>query len=148
MSELSSDEIEFRVYEMKRRFPYQFAGELFAYEFPTGWINIFGLLCCALDHLLIEHGYTTEAKKRDAFTGWSQVKTKLAGARTYSHSVNLENNQKAKDAYFALIDAVEDLSRSVCEGCGAKGKWRSVSGWLVTACDQHYEEWQKERDRY
>jgi hypothetical protein len=65
-----------------------------------------------------------------------QIKEKFGGLRFYTGP--------ATDEHYKLITEAENQSYHICEVCGKEGKVRT-GGWVVTLCDKHYEE--RERDR-
>jgi hypothetical protein len=71
-----------------------------------------------------------DAKPRSVYV--TQVKEKWGGLRFYVGSANEE--------FFDLIDAAEEESYMICEECGEPGKLREDLGWILTLCDEHYEQ--------
>lgn len=61
-----------------------------------------------------------------------QVKEKWGGLRFYVDS--------APEWYHDLISFYEHKSDETCEQCGKPGKARTDLGWVLTLCDEHYEE--------
>lgn len=59
-----------------------------------------------------------------------QVKEKFGTLRFYVSS--------APNWYFDLINYYENKSAYICESCGKEGKVRTDLGWLLTLCDEHY----------
>lgn len=139
--------IDYKIDEMQNRFPYQFQDH-FHYQFPNGWINLFGIACCLLDELLESHGLNTKPQKAEFFKGWAQVKSKFAGARMYTHSVSSNTYPVTARAFRELIEQAESLSYEICERCGARGQSRSIDGWHLTACQKHFEERKQTRDMF
>jgi hypothetical protein len=95
------------------------------------------------------HNISREEAKKMIGIGWSklidkiydklpedtyvlQVKEKFGGLRFYVGYISTEIQN--------FIDEVEDESYSICEECGKKGKLREDLGWMLTLCDEHYEE--------
>lgn len=62
----------------------------------------------------------------------TQVKEKFGGLRFYA--------EREPQWYYDLISFYEDKSYCVCEKCGKKGSCRSDLSWILTLCDEHYEE--------
>jgi hypothetical protein len=71
-----------------------------------------------------------DAKPRSVYV--TQVKEKWGGLRFYVGSASGE--------FFDLIDAAEEESYTICEECGEPGKLREDLGWILTLCDEHYEQ--------
>lgn len=67
--------------------------------------------------------------------GWDkqvcQVKEKFGGLRFYTNGGG-ENHYK-------IISKYENMSVKTCEVCGKPGEQRG-GGWIVTLCDEHYNE--------
>jgi len=61
-----------------------------------------------------------------------QIKEKFGGLRFYVGNVGMDIQN--------FIDEVEDESYDTCEECGKKGKLREDLGWMLTLCDEHYNE--------
>ena len=59
------------------------------------------------------------------------IKEKFGGLRFYVGS--------ASEMTYAIIEAAEEESYTICEMCGEPGKPRE-GGWIKTLCEKHYEE--------
>ena len=86
-------------------------------QFPPGWREISRALA--------------EVFVRDQIEVF-QVKEKFGGLRVYIGS--------ALEEVHRLIDNVEAKSFHVCEVCGASGELRNDLSWVLTLCEEHYEE--------
>lgn len=60
-----------------------------------------------------------------------QCKEKFGGLRYYVGAVPADKS----DAVYALIDAAEARSESICEQCGGAGRPEERQGWITTLCD-------------
>jgi hypothetical protein len=100
------------------------------------------------------YSITREEAKSDVGKGWAslldkiydnlrpetqvlQVKEKFGGLRFYVGGATTEE--------FDVIDQAEEDSYTICEQCGKEGKLREDLGWILTLCDEHYEEIKKNR---
>lgn len=72
--------------------------------------------------------------------GWDgyveQIKEKYGGLRFYCNLPE-DLGDDAIDRAFALIDAAESASETICETCGAAGVVVKEKGWLRAACPNH-----------
>jgi len=79
-----------------------------------------------LDPMIAEHIYVV------------QIKEKFGGLRFYMNESTPHIN--------GVISLADMLSFSICERCGTIGATRrSLSGYIVTLCDHHYEKEMSER---
>ncbi|TXN63217.1 hypothetical protein [Methylobacterium sp. WL6] len=63
-----------------------------------------------------------------------QVKSKFGTLRFYYSD---DSDDPRATAAAGIIEAVERISRGVCEVCGAPAKLRTRGGWYETVCDEH-----------
>lgn len=71
-----------------------------------------------------------------------QVKEKFGELRVYTGSY-----RKNQDWFQDLIECYTDLSTRTCEVCGKIGKRRSDVGWILTLCNEHYDERKEQYER-
>lgn len=76
--------------------------------------------------------------RRDVDVEVHQVKEKFGGLRFYHGGVQAEEE---RDSYMAMgaIQQAEEMSRHVCEDCGAPAELRDT-GWYRTLCDECWSE--------
>jgi hypothetical protein len=79
-------------------------------------------------HPLIDKLY--DKKPRGVYV--VQVKEKFGGLRFYIGSAPME--------YHKIITNIEKKSYTICEYCGAKGKYVEIGRWIKTLCDKCKEE--------
>lgn len=68
-----------------------------------------------------------------------QVKEKFGALRFYVSNCT--------DAQYSHIDFAENMSTTICERCGARGKQRRT-GWISTLCNKHAAERMKQYEDY
>jgi len=110
--------------KLRAKHPTFFAG---LYGDPTKTCMAWGLECgdgwYALLEKLCDDIAVADPPENFRF---AQIKEKFGGLRVY---VDLGN-----DKIFALLDAVEEESYKVCEGCGSTENVTSEGAWIVTLC--------------
>lgn len=92
-----------------------------------GWFHLLNSLCSLIN--IEAASLPVELRGQICFT---QIKQKLGGLR-----VSLTHTTPKMDG---AIELAEDLSNNICEICGNFGGHRSISGWIITLCDVHYQE--------
>lgn len=73
----------------------------------------------------------------------AQIKSKFGGLRVY-YDINENLSDKDLHKVNNIIREYESGSITVCETCGKKGGRKSCHNWLMTLCDEHYNEWMRE----
>ena len=150
---MSYNELTRRMAALKASFPQQFAGPHIGFSVYPGWLSLFEKLCADIDQVEEEYGAQRSLR-------WRQVKEKFGalrayyGAETYCLDNGLlkaggmwllrtEDEPKSKmhkpsqwTRIWALVDATEDASGTICMFCGAPGTLRT-NGWMFTACEAH-----------
>lgn len=101
---------------------------MFGFEVNDGWEPSIRKTAKKLE-LLIRAAKLKDPKKyEDGYYRTAQIKEKYGFGRWYLTG--------GTDEMFALTDAWEDETTSICETCGKPGKLRG-SGWYYTACFEH-----------
>lgn len=112
------------------------------YEIGPGWYGLVGKLIasihahvksnnCYRERLMKENRMRLPIPEYMEYPTIVQIKEKFGALRFYCDGA---------DKYIeGLIDMAEIMSSGICEKCGNVGHTRE-GGWLVTLCDQHYQE--------
>ena len=97
-------------------------------------------------------GLKRESALHSVGIGWAPFINKLYDAKPKNTNV-MQVKEKfgtlhfyvsgAPEWYFDLIDYYEGKSSVTCERCGKLGKVREDLGWILTLCNEHYEEEKK-----
>lgn len=95
----------------------------FGIECGSGWYDIINKLCYRIknheEHLKIKEIYFEPVK-------FDQIKEKFGLLRIYF---------SGGDNYIkGLVNMAEDISETICENCGNKGK-PNEKGWIATLCE-------------
>lgn len=94
-------------------------------------------------------GYTREQALSSVGKGWGQLIDKLYNAKPKNVEVTQVKEKFghlrfyvgfAPEWYFDLIDYYEQQSAEICEICGKEGRTRADLDWILTLCDEHYNE--------
>jgi len=93
---------------------------VFGVECSNGWYEL-------LDNMMAE----IQEKDPNKVIKFSQLKEKFGGLRAYI--------QSGTDEIYDIIDKYENLSYTVCEKCGKPGKIRNDLSWILTLCDDDYQ---------
>lgn len=112
------------------------------YEIGPGWYGLVGNLIsqihnhvksnnCFRERLLKKNEHNQPIPEYMEWPRIQQIKEKFGALRFYCDGTDQYIN--------GLIDMAESMSASICEKCGNVGHTRA-GGWLVTLCDQHYQE--------
>lgn len=121
----------------RAEFPILFGdrGEIISLCAGSGWQQLVWDLCVALEGLARQQVAEGHEPMRV-----SQVKEKFGSLRFYvAYGTGL-----LADTAFELIEAAEDRSSNICEQCGKPGKTRTLRGWDMTYCHDHWREALKE----
>jgi hypothetical protein len=94
----------------------------FGVECREGWYDIIESACGIIAHHIKQSPHLADFR-------WTQIKEKFGRLRLYRIG-------PADDYILGVIDMAEDLSGSICEICGNRGKLCG-SGWVVTLCPYH-----------
>jgi len=97
----------------------------FGFDIGNGWIPIMRELCEKIQ-VIIDNN-----PEYDDFR-FTQVKEKWGGLRVYCNYDPPEID--------ALIDDAVAKAYATCEVCGKEGSLREDLSWIVTVCDEHYED--------
>lgn len=91
----------------------------------NGWLDIIDRLCAGIEAEFAKH---PELRGKVYAV---QVKEKFGGLRFY---LSCETDEIRK-----LVRAAEKESYMTCETCGQPGKHRPDLSWILTLCDEHYD---------
>ena len=107
-----------------------------------GWYKILEETCAKLQLLSDSFGIQAVA---------AQIKEKFGTLRFYFDieqgdivSVRKADREIVYDIMHDVVTRAEEETAWTCEVCGERGELRGT-GWLVTLCDKHWEDYQKER---
>lgn len=104
----------------------------------NGWFYLINSVCKNIQHNIDQHnkcvddGYEWALKKgKIPQVVFDQVKEKFSGLRIYYHG----GDEKIQ----GMVDAIEEISYSVCEVCGRMDHevGRNCKGWTQTTCKNH-----------
>jgi hypothetical protein len=102
----------------------------FGFECGDGWFDLIDALCKRIQNYLDwERKYPPPHDEEIEQVVAAQVKEKFGGMRFYFDGGN--------DVIRGMVMMAEEMSYSICEECGNKGRLRG-SGWVITRCDEHY----------
>lgn len=112
----------------------------------TGWCELVKMLVAELDS--VWEGWN--GMKGSECWGLMQCKEKFGGLRFYTGSALPESKDnpdfEAKwKSFREVISKYENKSITVCETCGKSGERRSLGGWILTCCQEDYDERLKDR---
>ncbi len=111
---------------------------IFGCEVGDGWFSLLYDLCKEITAAYDKAGVTVNLVP-------TQIKEKYGTLRFYYEYDSGKNTlpQEETDKLYAeiahIVSKYEDMSASVCECCGMKGKLRNDHTWLTTLCDKCWE---------
>lgn len=118
--------------KLKEKYTYQFRN-LKHIECENGWYDIIDNLCYT-----IENRIKATARTNPVEFEWSQIKEKFGGLRAYFNG--------GDDYIFGAVDLATNISYTVCEETGDKGKLRNkkisedgkivIANWIKTLSDE------------
>lgn len=103
--------------ELTKKYQHRFSVGFWGIECDIGWYDLIEKMLEEMDIHIGQHAKI------------SQLKQKLGALRIY-----------ADHELLPIIDRYEELSRTVCETCGAEGYMTNHSRWLRVLCKKHDEE--------
>jgi len=126
-------------------------------DLPDGWYSLVDQLCTDIEASLSPE----EAKSLKI----QQIKEKYAGLRFYfkfgrhedrfvdvateqgieTYSTKAGAGDEQMNRIRDLVSAATTKSEITCQTCGQSGETRNLGGYLVTLCDQHFDERVKQR---
>ena len=116
--------------------------KFFGFECGDGWFSIIDNACGIIQHDIDWNNATgkfSHFKPREPLKNQFvaiQVKEKFGGLRFYYSG--------GSDFTNGVINMAEAMSYITCEFCGQKGSQRN-EGWIITLCDQHFQERQEKK---
>lgn len=116
--------------DLKALYPYQFAESPLGVAFTRGWLPLMIQLCTDVDVAL--------GQNKRGFH-WREVKEKFGSLRAVFRLSDgtFESEPELVRSLFALTNATERASETVCTACGQPGLIDSQSGYLLTLCSTH-----------
>jgi len=101
----------------------------FGFECGDGWYDLIDALCKKIQNYIDwERKYPPPHDEKIEQVVAAQVKEKFGGLRFYFDGGN--------DVIRGMVMMAEEMSYSICEECGNKGRLR-INGWVITRCDEH-----------
>jgi len=115
--------VNFRPFQ--EEFPVLFGeGQFISLGVGQGWFYILWDLCVALEALARHRVAVGHPPLRVV-----QIKEKFGSLCFYIHG--------GTDTAYALIEAAEAKSETICEACGRPGNTHTIRGWYRTVCPFH-----------
>ena len=124
---------ELFAHSMEQKYPLMLSGQYGGFAISEGWWNIVDVLMQEIQHHIDWKNNNNDDIEQVVV---EQIKEKFGGLRFY---------YQGGDEYISgLVTMAELWACHTCETCGQKGQRRS-GGWVRTLCDEHEEEYQKQK---